>query len=111
MQAETKAPSVQPTNYTMEVDSEGNIVLLPAGNKCPTYTLIFIHGFDMRPSMMVQYFVEDPLRSVLRDFRLVFPVAPIRYVSHFKKTTHSWFDIRTYENSFTRPFDEAFNES
>ena len=41
--------------------------------------------------------------------KIVLPKAPLRNMTHHKMTAISWFDIKTYDKSFERPFDEAFS--
>jgi hypothetical protein len=58
---------------------------------------------------MFKIFLEDPLIELTHKFRIVLPKAIKRKMSLNNSFKTSWFDVKSKENSFTRPFDEAFS--
>ncbi|KRX03849.1 hypothetical protein PPERSA_04644 [Pseudocohnilembus persalinus] len=96
--------------YEIQIDSERNLILLPKGNQKTEFTMIFLHGLAMDPVDFLPLFMQSPVQQHLSKFKIVMPCAPMRSVSYNKKQMKSWFDIKTYENSFTRPFQEAFSK-
>ena len=54
-------------------------------------------------------FFEEPLNVLTSKFRIVLPRAIKRLVTFYKNFTTSWFDIKTSENSFSKPFEEVFS--
>ena len=54
-------------------------------------------------------FFEEPLNVLTSKYRIVLPRAIKRHVTFNKSFTTSWFDIKTYENSFSKPFEEVFS--
>ncbi|EGR31157.1 phospholipase carboxylesterase family protein, putative [Ichthyophthirius multifiliis] len=65
----------------------------------------------MEPQLFLRYFLMNPLKDALKDFKIVIPKAPTRNMTYHKKQMISWFDIKTYENAFTIPFDDAFSKA
>lgn len=64
----------------------------------------------MSPNDFVHYFTQSKLKDIVKNFKIVLPIAPLRPMTFHKKFTTSWFDIKSYENSFERDFNEAFCE-
>jgi len=96
------------SEYRVTVSQTGEVTIEPINGKAE-YVLVFIHGLAQPPTQSIQFFLSDPLKTALKNFKIVMPIAPVRSMTHHKTTTISWFDIKTYENSFTKPFEEVFS--
>ncbi|KAL4433306.1 hypothetical protein ABPG74_017410 [Tetrahymena malaccensis] len=95
-------------NYKIQINEKGEVVILPFDGKYE-YALIFIHGLNCFPVTFLQTFLSEPLKSATKNFKIIIPIAPVRKVTSRNIEAISWFDIKTYERSFERPFDEAFS--
>ncbi|KAL4492986.1 hypothetical protein ABPG72_020765 [Tetrahymena utriculariae] len=95
-------------DYKIQINEKGEVVILPFDGKYG-YVLVFIHGLNCFPVTFLQTFLSEPLKSATKNFKIVIPIAPVRKVTSRNIEAISWFDIKTYERSFERPFDEAFS--
>ncbi|EAS04490.2 phospholipase carboxylesterase family protein (macronuclear) [Tetrahymena thermophila SB210] len=95
-------------DYKISINEKGEVVILPFDGKYD-YVLVFIHGLNCFPVSFLKTFLSEPLKSATKNFKIVIPIAPVRKVTSRNIEAISWFDIKTYERSFERPFDEAFS--
>ncbi|EAR83799.1 phospholipase/carboxylesterase family protein (macronuclear) [Tetrahymena thermophila SB210] len=96
-------------DFKVRVNQKGDVIILPQDDKYD-YVLFFIHGCSQIPINLVPIFLQEPLKSAIKGFKIIIPSAKIRYVNVKNAEVRSWFNLKTYENCFGRPFDEAFSQ-
>ncbi|KAL4468142.1 hypothetical protein ABPG72_019146 [Tetrahymena utriculariae] len=80
-------------DFILRVKEKGDVEILPKDDKYD-YVLFFIHGCSQILINLVPIFLQEPLKSATKTFKIIIPSSKIR---------------QTYENCFGRPFDEAFS--
>ncbi len=75
----------------MEIKEDGSITILNK-NENQLKTLIFIHGFNQTPFDFLKSFLKSPVQDSLRNFKIVMPCAPVRFMKLTNLNTNSWYN-------------------